>query len=341
MRHFVGAIAIVLLVVLTHSDLPANGGHGNGWTASRPDGHAPIGVMGEHTHGAGEWMLSYRYMIMDMDGIRDRTDSLGTNDVFDQGFMVAPKEMTMQMHMVGAMYAPTDRLTLMAMLPYILKSMDHVTQMGMEFTTDTEGIGDIPISALYLLHRWGNQQVLLNAGVSLPTGSINERDDTPAGDDQRLPYPMQLGSGTFDLLPGLTYLGQTENWSWGSQLMLTIPLGRNYRGYSLGDRADLTVWGAKKWTEWLSTSLRVRGQIWGDIDGRDDSLNPGMVPTADPDLQDGRRVDLLLGANLYGRSGWVEGHRLAVEFGVPIYQWLDGPQLETDWLLTAGWQYAW
>ena len=40
------------------------------WTAGRPDGHAPLGVMGDHMHGKGEWMASYRYMSMDMDGLR-------------------------------------------------------------------------------------------------------------------------------------------------------------------------------------------------------------------------------------------------------------------------------
>ena len=35
---------------------------------ARPDAHAPISVMGDHTHGEGEWMLSYRYMTMDMEG---------------------------------------------------------------------------------------------------------------------------------------------------------------------------------------------------------------------------------------------------------------------------------
>ena len=36
----------------------------------RADSHAPIGVMGEHMHKKGEWMLSYRYMYMDMEGSR-------------------------------------------------------------------------------------------------------------------------------------------------------------------------------------------------------------------------------------------------------------------------------
>ena len=56
------------------SSLAAGGEHGaneGGWTSSRPDGHAPIGVMTDHTHGAGEFMWSYRFMYMAMDGNRD------------------------------------------------------------------------------------------------------------------------------------------------------------------------------------------------------------------------------------------------------------------------------
>ena len=36
-------------------------------STSYPDDHAPIGVMGDHTHDAGEIMLSYRYMFMPME----------------------------------------------------------------------------------------------------------------------------------------------------------------------------------------------------------------------------------------------------------------------------------
>ena len=36
----------------------------------RPDEHAPISVMNDHTHSKDSWMVSYRYMYMDMDGMR-------------------------------------------------------------------------------------------------------------------------------------------------------------------------------------------------------------------------------------------------------------------------------
>ena len=56
-------VAVLLLYPLTV--LHAGAGHG-----PRADSHAPIGVMGDHLHGAGEFMISYRYMHMDMAGSR-------------------------------------------------------------------------------------------------------------------------------------------------------------------------------------------------------------------------------------------------------------------------------
>ena len=36
---------------------------------------APIGVMGEHQHKAGEMMLGYRFMTMDMQGLQSGMES--------------------------------------------------------------------------------------------------------------------------------------------------------------------------------------------------------------------------------------------------------------------------
>ncbi|MEM7727622.1 MAG: transporter [Cyanobacteria bacterium P01_A01_bin.45] len=307
------------------------------WSSARPDGHAPIGVMGDHTHKKGEFMLSYRYMFMNMDGNRDGTNSVSNSQVLED-FMVSPDDMTMQMHMFGAMYAPTDNLTLMAMLPYITKEMDHVTRNGTRFTTNSEGFGDLKTSALYTILDKNKQRIHLNFGFSFPTGSINERDDTPNGNDTILPYPMQIGSGTFDLLPGITYLGQSKDGSWGAQAAGTLRLGKNSNDYRLGNEFQLTGWIARNWTESLSTSLRLTGKTWGNIAGEDSRLNPNMIPTADPDRRGGTQVNVGLGVNLYAPKGSLKGSRLAMELELPILRDLDGPQLETDWLLTVGLQ---
>ncbi|MEO0374058.1 MAG: transporter [Cyanobacteria bacterium P01_A01_bin.17] len=321
------------------------GDRSNKWDPGRPDSHAPIGVMGDHTHSKGEVMLSYRYMRMGMSGNLDGRNNLTPEEVLAD-FQITPLRMTTEMHMFGAMYAPTDELTLMVMAPYVIKSMDHLTRMGTNFTTNSEGFGDIRLSGLYKIFDRSNQRIHFNAGISFPTGSISEKDTTPAGPNQVLPYPMQTGAGTFNLMPGITYLGQAGNWSWGGQGMGTIRLGRNVQEYRLGNQLSLTAWGARKWSKSISTSLRLKGRILGNNVGEDPRLAPGnlleppLIPTIDPDLRGGSRVDLSVGLNFLAQKGFLKGHRFALEAGLPIFQSLSGPQLENDFTITVGWQKA-
>jgi len=317
--------------------LEANGRSGH---AHHHGGREPIGVMGGHVHGAGDWMVSYRYMHMAMDGNRRGRDRLSSGAVL-QDFPVAPLSMTMDMHMFGLMYAPTDALTLMAMVPYLDKEMDLLTRTGIHFTTASDGLGDVQISALYALLDSAGHKIHLNVGVGLPTGDIDQRDDTPAGPHQKLPYPMQLGSGTWDLMPGVTYSGQAGSWSWGGQLLATIRLGKNANDYTLGDRLNLAGWIGHQLGPSGNMTLRLDGQRWGKIDGADPDLNPLLVPTADPNRLGGTRLDLLAGFDYLFQEGSLAGHRFGIEGGIPIFQDLNGPQLETDWLLALGWELMW
>lgn len=310
------------------------------WTASRPDGHAPIGVMGEHTHAHGEWMLSYRFMQMRMTGNRAGTERLETGDVH-RDFMVAPLDMTMRMHMAGLMYAPSDAVTLMAMANWVDRSMNHETRPGGMFEAASSGLGDIGLSALIGLKRSGPVRAHLNAGVSIPAGSIEETGANPMsmGRAVQMPYPMQLGSGTWDLRPGVTILGMSRRTSWGLQGMGTVRLGENSRGYTVGNVTEGTAWFAVKAAGRLSLSARVLIRNWGDYSGHDEAYdNPMMVPTVREELRGGTRVDVPLGLNVYFPGGALKGHRIAAEFNLPVYQSLHGPQLETDWILTVGWQ---
>ena len=327
---------------------------------TRPDSHAPISVMGDHTHEAGEWMFSYRFMHMDMQGNRDGDNSISPEEIvttvpnrfanppmMPPTLRVVPTDMSMQMHMLGVMYAPNDRVTLMGMANYVDKEMSHITFAGPagtnrlgEFTTRANGFGDTSLSALIKLGSVESSPWHVNLGVSLPTGSVTQRDQilTPMNTrpTPRLPYPMQLGSGTFDLLGGLTYFETRDRWSWGAQWRSVLPLGENDEDYALGDRHELQSWMSYLASSHVSVSARLAYLYRGNIDGIDPAIM-APVQTADPDNQGMNRVDLGLGANflLPGKR-----HRLALELTVPIHQDLDGPQLETDWQLTLGWQLA-
>ena len=310
-------------------------GGGSGGMHLRPDASAPIGVVGDHVLMKGAWSLTYSDMRVEMEGLRSGKDRLTEAQVL-QDFMVTPTRMTMDMHMLMAMYGWSEDFSLMAMVPYVNMEMDHLTRTGGRFTTESSGVGDLTVMGILRFVGSGKQDLLLNAGVSVPTGSIDEKDDTPAGSNQQLPYPMQLGSGTYDLLPGLTYRSQLADYSWGAQVGATIRLGENDNDYTLGNRYRLSSWGARKWADGISTSLRIAAEKVSNVDGADPRLNSNVVPTADSNLQGRLRVDVLIGINLIGLDGALKGQRLFFEYGVPIQQDLDGPQLETDWMFTAG-----
>lgn len=313
------------------------------WTSGRPDGHAPISVMGDHTHHQGEWMISYRYMFMNMENMRDGTSTLSEEEVLTD-YMVTPTSMPMNMHMLGMMYAASNELTLMAMGGYRSLTMDHLTRSGMVFTTKSSGISDLKIGGLYQLLDQKRQSAHINLMVSLPTGSIEERDVTPASapDKTQLPYPMQIGSGTFDLLPGATYLCQQERSSFGLQTSAVLRLGENKRGYRFGHQWSAVAWSAYNVTRWLSASLKAKVTQTGAIDGADDAyMNPMMVSTIDPDNFGGTLGLIGSGFNIYLSSGMFKNVRLAAEVALPIYQNLNGPQMEIQQIATFGMQYSW
>ena len=48
-----------------------------------PEDHAPIMVMGDHMHKAGEYMVSLRHMDMSMDGNLSGTDDIADSAILD------------------------------------------------------------------------------------------------------------------------------------------------------------------------------------------------------------------------------------------------------------------
>ncbi len=341
----------------------------------RADSHAPIGVMGDHLMEEGKWMISYRLMNMHMDGMRSGTDDLTPEQVavmpnalagetMRMGYLpdgsprimtvpptyrVVPLEMDMRMHMLGTMYGISDDVTAMVMFNYVEKEMTSVTYQGMagttevgEYTGKTSGIGDTKVSALIRLGNSDTHHFHLNAGISLPTGSITESGNVlaPFGevvDIDRLGYNMQLGSGTVDLVPGFTYTARKSDTSWGAQALATLRLYDNEEDYRLGNMFEGSAWVARQWQQWVSTSARMSVKSEGGIKGRDMVITGGS-PVFDPANSGRDEVNLLLGVNLLGTDGWVKNQRLAFEVGAPIYESVDGVQMSQGWTATLGWQ---
>ncbi|HAB18212.1 MAG TPA: transporter [Verrucomicrobiota bacterium] len=301
----------------------------------------PINVLGSHTHLKGGIMVGYRYMYMNMEHNLDGTHEVSVDEVL-QDYPVAHTRMTMQMQMVELMYAPSDTLNLMAMVPFRNLSMDHLNRAGEEYTANTSGIGDLNLMALINVYgdpRVKGQRLVVNAGLTVPTGSIDEMDER-AGGHHRLEYAMQLGSGTVNLEIGLSYLGESEDWAWGAHALGLLPMGYNDNDYRLGSEYFIDTWVQYKVRDWFGPSARLNWRGWNNIHGADPELDPARNPAFDAQKQAGERLDFLLGLNFYIPNGVLKGNRFSVEGGVPVYQNIDGPNLGLDWLITAGWSYS-
>ncbi|MCF6192959.1 MAG: hypothetical protein L3J46_01345 [Kangiellaceae bacterium] len=273
-------------------------------------------------------------------------------------YRVSPLDMTMDMHMVSGMYGWSDDVTIMLMLPTINNKMTLRSYAGPSgtnaignFNGETSGVGDLKISSLIRFSEENNKKIHFDLGLSIPTGSIKERGAilppfagtmTPAGETveiDRLGYSMQLGSGSFELLSGITFTDREQDLSWGAQVSTVIRLNDNSQDYKLGNRLQVQSWLANEWQSWISGSVGLKAYTQGNIQGRDDIITGGM-PLFIADNSGRDLAELSLGVNLLGESGLLKGHRLAFEFAKPIYQKVNGIQMENDWSLTIGWQKA-
>jgi hypothetical protein len=297
---------------------------------------APIGLTDARALAENQWALSYRYSWIHGDDMRDGVHRESTDDVLQQ-FGETPRKRDVQLHLFGVSYAPHSRVTLSVKLPFITQKT-HVVAAGTpqdRFTTTSSGLGDLELRALVPFMRKRNQSLQLEMGITAPTGSISERDEGAGGMRERLTIPQQPGSGTVDLLPGLVYRGRWKTLSWGFVGRGKFRVYKNSKSYRLGNEYLLSTWLSQSWTDWMSTSLRLSWNRHNSGHPKDDTTRN---PEADPKRLAGEFLDIGPGVNF--RVPFLGEPRFGVEMTWPFYQTVQGPQLERDWQLTAGWQWA-
>ena len=108
---------------------------------------------------------------------------------------------------------------------------------------ETGAVGDTYFSSLIKLLDIPGHRVHANLGFSAPTGKVDiELRRIAKIDGGLIHFGMQLGSGTWDFTPSLTYAGEHSRWSWGTQLSGIKRLeAQNKSGYRLGDQFQATT----------------------------------------------------------------------------------------------------
>ncbi len=303
------------------------------------ESNSPIGLSGDHFHTKGSWMLSYKFMPMRMSGNLSGTDAISTDKVH-QSFMIAPVDMQMNMHMIGVMYAPTNRFTIMAMSNFLQNTMNLEMRNGVQFSTASRGLSDVSLSALYAFVAQEKQSFHGLLRLSIPTGNIDQRDQTPMSENALLAYPMQLGSGTWDATAGGTYLLNTENFCYGLQTQYKYRFDENVRAYTLGNSFRTNIWTAYRLNKFWSFSARAEYLDIGNIKGTDSDWNPMMMPLFDVNNSGKTQVNLSGGFNLKFPTVQLDGLQMGIEVGYPVYQNVEGIQMKKELFGTLGLKYT-
>lgn len=338
-----------------------HGGHGG------HSGNAPAGILFSHVlENAGEFMVGYRYMYGRRAG-DTLAGSRPAGDLFivNNGCEVRACQLTaetMNMHMLNIMYAPTDWMNLMLMPQFMDMNMSlrqlagapppAADANGGHFHTAgsaghaTSGVGDTGLFSMFRLFRSPDHQLLLGLGVTAPTGAVNitiegmevNRNDPHFGQPLLIHYGMQLGSGTWDFVPSLTYLGQLDQWAWGAQLNSVVRLqDKNSSGFAFGDEFQATAWGSYSPLDWLSMSLRGIYTVQGSVRGRYNGASPNSAPVDFPANYGGRFWDLGMGLNATLPSGPLAGNSIGFEWVQPLVTDVNGFQLDREGSLFLNW----
>ncbi len=273
-----------------------------------------------------------------MRGLLISDKSVSPSDIFNRVlpavvYNQAPRSLVIQTHTFQLAYSPHPRIMLVAEVPFVQRELKSVSDTGIRSEVETEGVGDIGFAMVVPFIRKGNESSQIHLGLNVPTGSIRRGRGS-----MRYAFDSQIGNGTVDLEWGWTYRGFKDQLSWGGQVFGRHPVGRNGLDYRVGSRFEASFWGAVEIVDGVSGSLRTSWAKQNNIRVR------RMVPNADiqhpsdnPKARGGTRFSISPG--LAFEIPQLGNQRISIEFDLPIYQDLDGPQLEQDWSVTTGWQW--
>jgi hypothetical protein len=264
-----------------------------------------------------------RYDFFRQDDLRS-----GTGRV-DRSSLELPNDEEIQQHTVNRIGTLTLDYGLSAdwgvtlALPWISRSHTTIAEGDTDISSSrSSSVGDVRVMARYTGlsegRDWG-----LQFGLKLPTGDSHGVDfDGGPQQGAMLDRGLQPGTGSTDLLLGAFQFGAiSETVDWFGQALLQVPVASD-RAFKPGIGGNLTAGLRYRGFESIAPQLQLNSRIEGRESG-DDADRPNSGSTL---------VYLSPGAT------FKTSERTSVYlFGqVPVYQRVNGLQLEPKWSLSAG-----
>ena len=279
--------------------------------------------------------LAIDYKRTEYDGLRDGGQSLSPDEVLAQGFFRVPQSGSLETTELRAEYGISENATLRVQLPFEKRSVSYARADGTSERHTSLGLADVRLSGSIEFSVRDQERLEFLFGLRVPTGSTREQEDS-AGTGlyaPRLPYALQLGGGTFALMPGMYWTRWSGNWSVGVGGQANLPTGTGERGWSLGDSFQGQVWVARRVDTFRAVTFGLEYSGENAVQG----LDPIMDPLYDPSEFAKNVGGQVVSANLGLHMAVEQGNHLGLEIGAPFWQDLHGPQLEEQYHFRVGW----
>lgn len=223
-------------------------------------------------------------------------------------------------------YGVTGDLTLFGMLPYLHKQAD-LTQGGQRMSLGSSNFGDLTVLGRYTVFQRNapgrSFRVAPFVGIKMPTGND---DATSAGN--RLPMPLQPGSGSWDPLAGVVVTYQTlEN-----EFDVSASYRRNNpaNGFKFGDMAELDAsWQYRLWPRSLRAG--VPGFLYAVLETNLIHDGRNRIGSATDANSGGTTLFVAPGLQYVTRRWVLEG-----ALQLPVVQNLNGAAVKTRYGITLG-----
>ena len=326
-----------------------------------PISHAPIGVMGDHTHQKDEIMISLRIASMKMRGNLLGSNVINDNQILElpnpnvgmpnapANLSIVPKEMDMKMFMLGGMLAVTDKVTLMGMMMFQELNMNSNTFQGMmgrnllgSFNLSSEALSQISLFGLVDIHKSNLEKTIFSIGIVKSIGPNDKMGNilTPMNTriDVIMPYGMQGSDKSTKLSMGYTYKKFYDLSSIGVQVKTKLNIEK--KSWAFGNKYESSVWWQQLINENFAWSLRYKISKEESIEGGDSRIF-GPVQTANPYNYGGLSSHLGIGVNTTFHLFQSEhSDRLALELLIPVNQNKNNLQMQNKNKVVIGYQKA-
>lgn len=229
---------------------------------------------------------------------------------------------------LGLDYVASPNWAVSLQLPYYDRFHSTIQPGDTDISTShATGLGDVRVLGRYQVQQGHESSWSVQLGLKLPTGGINQNFATGPAAGTPLDRGLQLGTGTTDLLAGVSHFSRPGLYvSWFAQVLLDQPLAAR-DGFIPSSSVN-----ANTGIRWLNTSaFTPELQLNATWNSREhginaDSTNSGGVLVH---VSPGLSADLTTRLNAFAF------------LQLPVYQRVSGLQLEARWLLASGLRYSW